>query len=174
MDEGAKLWVYKAARKNLWRVSGYVEFEDLVQDGCMMWQRIVIRYPNVTHTPHRMALFKTAYTNHIHDLSKKATRDVASINETDLGADLDLLRDCADPAQDPDMGFIISQLPPAIMRVLVRMINGDPPFRRRLDGTRETNNERFCRIAALDPRSHDVQSAILQYLSGSKLHGQYE
>lgn len=173
MDQGARLWIIKTARANLWRVSGHIDLDDLVQDGMYFWVRIVTRYPNVTHPPHRMALFKTAFTNHIHDLSKSKSRlDV--VNESDLGVDMDVIIEGDDPSQDPDLAFLISQLPPAIMRVFTRMYYGDAPFRHRLDGTRETCNQRACRIAGLDPTLRDVQTAVLQYLGGSKLHPQYD
>lgn len=139
----------------------------------MFWQRIVTRYPNVTHPPHRMALFKTAFTNHIHDLSKKKSR-LEVVNEADMDVSVDFMLEGDDPSQDPDLAFIITQLPPAIMRALTRMYDGDPPYRQRLDGTRETTNERLCRVAGINSPGRDFRAAVLQYLHGSKLHPQYD
>jgi hypothetical protein len=173
MDQGAKLWVYKTARKNLWRVSGHIGMEDLLQDGMMFWHRIGIKYPNVTHLPHKMALFKTAFTNHIHDLSKNKSK-IDFVTESDMDVTLDTLVEQEDPAQDPDLGFVIAQLPPAIMRVLERFHKSDPPYRLRLDGTRETDNERACRIAGVDPTRRNIRDAVLEYLRGTKLHPQYD
>ncbi len=173
MDQGARLWIFKTARENLWRVAGHIDFDDLVQDGMYFWHRIVTRYPNVTHPPHRMALFKTAYSNHIHDLSKNRSR-LELVNESDLGVDMDVLVEGEDPNADPDLAFLIAQLPPAIMRVLTRMYQGDAPFRLRLDGTRETCNQRACRIAGLDPTKRDIHTALLRYLNGYRNHFQYD
>lgn len=169
MDQGARLWVYKTARKNLWRVSGHIDIDDLVQDGMYFWQRICTRYPNVTHPPHRMALFKTAFTNHIHDLSKK---NLDVITESDLDVTLEAAAGL-DVSQDLDFGVIIRQLPPALMRVIKRMYETDPPFRHYLDGTRETGGERAARLAGVDC-SRDIKRAVLQYLSGAQLHPQYD
>jgi hypothetical protein len=173
MDQGVRGWIYNAARENLWRVSGHIEFSDLVQDGFMFWQRIVNRYPNVTETKHRMALFKTAFTNHIHDLSKKKSR-LELVTESDLETPIESMLEGEDPAADPDGSFIMSQLPPAIMKALKRMVDGDPPYRRYLDGTRETTNQLLCRLAGLDPDARDMQTAVLLYLRGSRLHPEYE
>lgn len=172
MDQGVRGWIFTTARENLWRVSGHIEFSDLVQDGYMFWQRIVVRYPNVTETKHRMALFKTAFTNHIHDLSKKKSR-LELVTESDLDTPIETLADDMDPSADPDVAFIVRQLPPAIMRVLTRMLDGDPPYRQRLDYSRETSNERLCRLAGLDPSKRDLHTAVLQYLRGSRLHPEY-
>lgn len=174
MDQGARLWIYKTARENLWRVQGHIEIDDLVQDGFMFWHRIVTRYPNVTATKHRMGLFKTAFTNHIHDLSKKKSR-LDYVTEADMEVTIDSIVEGEDPTQDLDLGFIIAQLPPAIMRVITRMYDSDtPPYRQYLDGTRETSNARACRFAGLDPLKHDIHTAVLQYLRGARIHPQYD
>lgn len=172
MDQGARLWVFKTARENLWRVSGHIDFNDLVQDGLLFWHRICLKYPNVTEQKHRMSLFKTAFTNHIHDLSKKKTR-LDLVNESDLDTPMDVMLEGEDPSADPDWSFIMSQLPPAIMRALQRLLDGDPPYRQRLDHTRETTNQRLCRLAGLDPETRDMKAAVLRYLSGASLHPQY-
>lgn len=173
MDQGVRGWIIKTARENLWRVSGDIEIDDLIQDGFFFWHRIITRYPHVTHPPHRMGLFKTAFTNHIHDLSKKKSR-LEIVTESDMDVSIDYMLEGDDPSQDPDLAFIIKQLPPAIMRVLTRIYEGDPPYRQFLDGSRETTNGRACRLAGLDSSKRDVRAAVLQYLRGSKLHPQYD
>lgn len=172
MDQGVRGYIYKTARANLWRVSGSYELGDLVQDGYLFWHRIVTKYPNVTETKHRMGLFKTAFSNHIHDLSKLKSR-LEVVLEADMDMPLDAMLEGEDPGQDPDLSFIISQLPPAIMRVLSRMLETEPPYRQRLDGSRETSRGRACRIAGLDPLKRDIHTAVLQYLHGTRLHPQY-
>jgi hypothetical protein len=173
MDQGVRGWIYKTARENLWRVSGHIEFSDLVQDGFLFWHRICVRYPNVTETKHRMALFKTSFTNHIHDLSKKKTR-LDLVNESDLDTPIESMLEGEDPSADPNLGFIVRELPPALFRALSRCIESNSPFRIRLDHSRETTNERLCRFAGLDPTKRDVQAAVLRYLNGHRLHPEYD
>lgn len=173
MDQGVRGWIFNTARENLWRVSGHIGYDDLCQDGFMFWHRICVRYPNVTETKHRMALFKTAFTNHIHDLSKKRSR-LELVTESDLDTPVEALLEGEDPAADPDASFIASQLPATIKRIVARMLEGEPPYRRYLDGTRETTNQLLCRLAGLDPDDRDIQTAVLLYLNGSRLHPQYD
>src|SRR5262249_22978151 len=67
-------WVFKYAKKNFWRVESYYELDDLVQDGFMIYCAVREHYSDITDKPHLMALFKRAFSNHIHDLSTKRTR----------------------------------------------------------------------------------------------------
>lgn len=173
MDQGARGWVIKTSRENYWRVSSYMEFDDLLQEAAMVWQRVYNKYQGVREPKHLMALFKTAFTNQIHDLSKKNT--ALPTTECDLGTALDVLLDVPDHDQDADLSLIIAQLPGAIQRAILKI--ADPshghPFRERLDGTRETSGERITRLAGLD-RGRDIRRAILAYLAGHRLHPQYE
>lgn len=173
MDQGVRGWIFKTARENMWRVSSHIELSDLMQDGFLIWLKVCGRYPSVTETKHRMALFKTSFTNHIHDLSKKRTR-LDLVPEADLDTPMASMLEGEDPTSDPDFVFIIKQLPPALARVLGRMIASDSPYRLRLDHTRETTNERLCRFAGLDPSKRDIHTAVLQYLGGRQLHPEYD
>lgn len=173
MDQGVRGWIFKTARENMWRVSSHIELLDLMQDGAVIWLKVCGRYPGVTETKHRMALFKTAFTNHIHDLSKKRTR-LDLVPEADCDVPLDVMLEREDPTADPDFAFIVKQLPPALARVLSRVITSDSPYRLHLDHTRETTNERLCRFGGLDPAKRNVHTAIMQYLAGRQLHPQYD
>lgn len=173
MDQGVRGWIFKTAKENMWRVSSHIDLADLLQDGALIWVKVSAKYSNVTEQKHRMALFKTAFTNHIHDLSKKRSR-LELVAEADLDTPMEVMLEGEDPTSDPDASFIIAQLPASLKRVLQRVIASDGPYRLRLDHTRETTNERLCRFAGLDPTKRNVQAAILQYLAGARLHPQYD
>lgn len=177
MDTGARGWIVKTIRENYWRVADYYEFDDLVQDSYLVWKKIVDRYPDVTEPKHRMALFKTAFRNHIHDVSKKRTLYVERYTlEADMPVSMETLREGDDGSQDPNAGLIVSQLPDKLKNMLARLCTEkrNYPYRRYLDGTRETFNERLCRLAGLDPDLRNVPLAIQTYLHGSRLHPQYD
>lgn len=177
MDQGVRGWVYKTAREHFWRVADYYELEDLIQDSFFVWKRICDRYPDVTEIKPRMALFKRAFINHIHDVSKKKTKWASRyVVEANMSAPLDFIRDCADPNQDPDLSLLIKQLPPKILTILKRLYADERghPFRNKLDG-RETTNERLCRLAGgLDASKRDIRAAVLAYARGARLHPQYD
>lgn len=177
MDEGVRGWVYNNIRENYWRVAHYYEFEDLIQDSFIVWRKIVDRYPEVTDAKHRMGLFKTAFRNHIHDLSKKRTAYVQScLLEAELDSPLASLRDSDDGSQDPNVRLLVAQLPAKLQLLLTRLYDErrGHPNRLRLDGTRETINERLCRLAGLDPATRNVREALQTYLHGGRLHPQYD
>lgn len=178
MDQGVRGWIFSTARSNLWRVSSHIDLADLVQDGWLVWHRVCVKYPNVTQQKHRMALFKTAFTNHIHDLSKKKSR-LEVFREADLAEEFERALEGIDPSSDPDLGFVITQLPRSLKRLLQRAIETDSPHRPRYSltsklHTRETTNERLCRLAGLDPAKRNVHTAIIEYLAGGRLHPQYD
>lgn len=78
MDQGARAWLARTARKNYWRVSDWYDLDDLIQDGYWHWYRIINKYPYITkprmtRNARRiiMGLFQRTYTNHLHDLAKR-------------------------------------------------------------------------------------------------------
>lgn len=159
--------MFNTAKQNYWRVAEWYEFEDLIQDGFMVFHRIVNRYENVKTPKHIMALFKTSFTNHIHDLAKKRTQQQAEQIESTLATVLaDVLTDAFIP---PDTSVTVASLPP-VFRALIKLLeSNDPrlhrPYRYRPDH-RETANERLCRLLGLDNCPIPLRSMLRQHLSG--------
>jgi hypothetical protein len=160
MDQSAKGWLYKTARAHFWRVASWYEFNDLVQDGFFTYHRIVTRYPNVTEPKHRMRLFQTAFTNHIHDLSKKRTNQEFELTESVVGLDLSLL----DTFILPDTSEMIATLPPKLRQCIDVIQNKNKQRYRHKPGRRETHNERLCRLIGAEPQGVKLLDAIRQYL----------
>jgi DNA-directed RNA polymerase specialized sigma24 family protein len=168
MDRGVRGWLLNTCKENYWRVAGWYDFEDLIQDGMLHYVRVSNKYPHVTSQKHLGALFRTAFTNHIHDLSKRRSRIDCEINECLLGVPIAEVESVANT--QPDTSLIMAQLPP-ILRSLLNTLQDDPRayrrFRRRLDGTRETNNDHLCRLIGLDPTSTgDVLQSLHRHLIG--------
>lgn len=67
-------WLTNYCAANQWRTRGLAEFDDLLQDGYIVFARCAARYPELDAPEHFMALYKTAWINHFNDLSVKATR----------------------------------------------------------------------------------------------------
>lgn len=78
MDKGAVGWLIKTANENYWRVEGFCTRDDLIQDGYVCYLKIAERYKK-KNKAHTMALFKTAYFNHIHDLSNARRKHVHAV-----------------------------------------------------------------------------------------------
>lgn len=61
-------WVANFLKSNLWRVEATMERDDAMQEARVVFLRIAGKYPGV-EAPHFMALFKTAWVRHFHDLA---------------------------------------------------------------------------------------------------------
>lgn len=116
-----------------------------------------------------MRLFQVTFTNHIHDLAKTRTSQldapIASllIGETTEEKFLD----------QHELGewspTALAHATKAVQQI-IQAIDRHPeklrgPLRRRKDGTRETTNERLCRMVGLDPSMIDLIGEIKYCLS---------
>ncbi len=171
MDDGARLWLYKTCHRQFWRVSGWYEFDDLVQDGFMKFYQIRIRYGEVKDPPHLMALFKVAFINHIHTLAAKRS----------YGAEACYMEDAPDAVASWEVASVeeswaplltaIADAPAPVLQLLEKLASSPKlpslgsVYRRRRDGTRETLNERLCRLIKLDPKVFDLTSMLRQVLA---------
>ena len=172
MDGPARLWLYKTCHKQFWRVAGWYEFDDLVQDGFMKFYHVQRKYSRarrdskhgaVTEQRHLMALFKIAFINHIHGLATRRTRAPDDCLLEDMAVakaiGADQLADSLLPAEQSNAELFTSicQAPEPVQRLLGK-IASEPElpalrsaYRVRRDGTRETLNQRLCRIAKVEP-----------------------
>jgi len=168
-------WLQKTARDNYWRVCLWYDLDDLIQDGCMHWYRLVRKYPEADSRAHIMGLFKRTFHNHLHDLSKAKTRnketlacDLAPLTGEDedyvweslalVDADdalIELLADAPEPLQK-------------VLRILCSEAGANKMSRpyRLTASHRETLNERFCRWAGADSKKFDLVCMLHDYLVG--------
>lgn len=73
-DGAIKGYTLNFLKKNKWKVSGYLEFEDLMQEAYATYLLIKDRYGTVVDSQaHFMSLYKSSLRNKITDLSLKAT-----------------------------------------------------------------------------------------------------
>lgn len=64
-------YVTNFLRKNFWRVSHSMEYEDIKQEAALVFVQVRNAYPDVETPQHFMSLFKTSWFNHFTDLSNK-------------------------------------------------------------------------------------------------------
>lgn len=191
MDAAARAWLSKTARKNLWRVVPFYEYDDLLQDGYLHYCRIVQKYPNATDPPHIMRLFQITYLNHLHNLARARTRD-GWLLQTDLFDDAtsapDDLWDMLIPPEEPDVEFNLrlKDAPEPVRqffstaftekglrrwRARCRVFIGTNDARSATNEApinaivgRETLNQKLCRVAGLDPATCNLTGMLRQYL----------
>ena len=168
MDEGARKWMYKYIHKNYWKVAGFMEFEDLLQEGYLCYYATKDRYYDhaekynnvpVENINHLMALFQRSLFSQIVDLAKKRTKFAAETPSDDLSSS-DLL-----PAVEDST--IIAHAPEPIQKVLRALMNKPEELRKSYaikQGRRETTNERLCALANLDAAQFNLPQMIRNYL----------
>lgn len=178
MDESTRKWIYKTALKNYWRVSSYHDLDDLVQDGYLHYHRIVTRYSEVKTRRHIMGLFKRAYSNHLTDLANKRTKSIDEVLHSDLSlddSDDDTLWDRLLAVADDDLIFL-AEAPLQIKKIFLFLDTEQGRkrmrslYRVRPDGTRETMNDRFCKVVGYDPSCIDLVSCVRDYLKYGKIN----
>lgn len=160
MDEGARKWLYKTAHKAKWRVAPWIDLDDLYQDGCMCYALVIQRYPQAVDRPHVMRLFQTIYNNHIHALSKAATKSAAEFCDDDVVAHSD------QPCPDAELSRLLIEAPDIVQRTLLALMEADREHERYADGSRETTNEKFCKMIGEDPAKVDAHTMVREYLHG--------
>lgn len=167
MDKGAKAWLIKTARKNYWRVCSHYELEDLISDGYVCYYMVLQRYPKAKDPPHIMRLFQLVYMCRITNLARKRSQQVDY-----LVPDFDLL---SQSLLEPEIATTYAHVqaaPTLIKRVLEILASEEgckklrSSYRIRKDRTRETVNERLCRLIGIDNCSIDLTAALRKYLIG--------
>lgn len=176
MDAGARIWLARAIKKNYWRVSGWYDLDDLMQEGYFAYYYVVRHYPQVTHSPHRMALFKLTFNSVICNLANQRTRRVEEVCESELGPADEGGSFFDGAAADPDIAEAVAELaaaPQYVRDAVALLSSGDRrlrhkprrsgPGRRR----RETLNELLCRLTGYDPQMTDIVGGIRACLGES-------
>jgi len=167
MDDGARNYLFKYAKKNHWRVAAWIDFDDLIQEGYFAYYDTLRRYPTATEPQHIMSLFKLVLRSNIEDMVRKNTKQV-----DDARSDLVELNDNPNMVL-PDFSnlhALLIKAPKAIKDVLALMADDkqreelQKPFTKYDNGRRETLNDRFTKILGLDPKV-DVVGEFKSYFS---------
>lgn len=177
------------SRENAWRIAGYTE-EDLLQDGFVVYCRCYERYvgkepglrpngtprrfipeePDKTARKHFMRLVHRAFMNHIYSLAKKQPslreRPVSDFTEFPV-----VLYDAHLP-EDSEVATasLLLKTAPREVRMLIDLLVNDAldlGKYLRHGKTRETNNERYCRLLGL-PVAFDVAFAFERHFLPEK------
>jgi hypothetical protein len=160
MDQTARLWLFKYAKKNLWRVSRWMELEDLVQLGYESYYESRKRYPTAVNSNHIMRLFMLVFRSKIETAVEENGRQV-----DDARSDLVDLFD--NHGKDfSRFHILVLQAPKMIADALTVMIEREEDLRKPCSvyasGRRETLNDRLTYMMGLD-RKVDVVKTMRSY-----------
>lgn len=162
-------WIKNHAARNHWRMAGWYDLDDLVQDGVMVAYKCRERYGTELDPPHFMALVKKAFFSHIGQLLRDGRPEHAV---TDRIGDLSGERTEASfldsvASEDPMQEFrvLLAEMPKSLRNAASLILQGRRP-RAHLDGRDETEAEWLERLAGL-PRRHDFAEELRKYLEAA-------
>lgn len=159
MDLGARRWLVREAHKNAWRVPSYIDVDDLIQEGMLLYAKLKVRYPKAKKPAHMMRLFQISYTNYLHDLARRRSSEAAALLAEELRQT---------SAQQPESFGLLSSAPDYVRRFLDFMGGEDvrTPYRTNRYGKgRETTHRRYCRLLSLKVGdTPELPSAIALFL----------
>jgi len=175
MDKLTQRWMIGHAARNYWRVASFIDLEDLIQDGHMVFWRVRRKYLGKRSGAYIVNTFKASFINHIHDLATARSRAPLELHFFDNLLTEENARD-ADRMMpiEPEVQTFLASLAAAPFRIREALAvfaseEGRErlrrPYRLRADGTRETVNERLCRIAGFDPQRVDLSTSLREFLT---------
>jgi len=167
LDRGLRGWIVNTARQNYWRVASWYQLDDLIQDGYLCYSKIAAKY-ETTNQKHFMALVQRTFSNHITDLARNRGR----LNEVPVSELSDSPDTFFDSVMEPhneaaDVAALLLDAPLEALVLLKALSSGfmNTPYRKE-DGTRETPNERVCRITGIN-LSSDIFDVVRRFLTNS-------
>lgn len=175
MDRGCRLWLTSFAKKNFWRVSSWYDMDDLLQDGYLLYLRVRERYPDITHPPHIMRLFRTTFTRHLHDLARQRERQLDTplsvvVANPDVPHEvvLDLMLRGERGLEEVQVALV--KAPECVLRLLELLASEDGCRRLRsryrlVHGVRETLNQRIARLTR-QGEGTNTTAALREYMRG--------
>jgi len=168
-DHSIAFWIYRHSTNNLWRVAGWYDLEDLVNDGMVIALKCRERLGRDVDVKLYNSYVRRAFHNHIGELIRKK-RSLDEVCFLDL-ADSDQSVSGRPEPQSQEMVTLLRQMPEGLKRVLYVMLSKegqrklDEPMRQRVDGC-ETMADRLFRLAGWR-RDLDFEEEFTEYL----LHG---
>lgn len=158
-----QIWTTSFIKKNQWRCDRIHELKDLEQDAYLIFIKIAERYPRVSEQKHFMALYRSALSNHIHDMSRYMRRKRLVHEETHQEA-TELC--VAQPGEVTNAGYLnalLNEAPEELKLALVLMETEPEKLRVKLRGQRENLNMKLRRILGVE--AFDFTGALKSLLS---------
>lgn len=88
LDDGMERWTIRYISKNLWRMHGRYEFDDLMSEAWLVFDKVSRKYIDVSER-HLMSLYSRSLANRLHDLARESTK--ADFVDTDWSGNDDPL-----------------------------------------------------------------------------------
>jgi hypothetical protein len=161
-------YVVNFLKKNFWRVSEYMEYQDCLQEAHCVFLRLKRKYGNMDSPRHFMALYKVSWINEFNDLSTSANKYktrycLLEENEEEI--------DQVEQDNDGRLSIMMEQAPSDVKIVLQLMLTAPVEvldmfasmWKSKGNG-KEFGNKHLCEILGL-PQKTDIVGKINSYFS---------
>lgn len=174
-------YVLNFLRANYWRVKGSMEFQDCTQEAYELFLRLERKWPVLDSPKHFMALFKTSWVRHFHDLSNDDTDLRSMLLASQLGGSFDDDNQYQDlinsiPGEldcDGELKRLLDQSPPDVRSALAFFLVApqevvDAAFAawRGAKRKKEGGNKMLCQLLGL-PEGHDIIGRISSHFGNA-------
>lgn len=159
-----KNWALKHIRKNRWRCDRIHERDDLLQEAHLIFMKLCLKYPRVTTPGNFMALFKTSFSNYIHDRSSYLQRKQACHVELHQDVSDVFSESIGETTNSGYLAVLLSEAPDELQMALTLI--AENPQLLRADPTnepRENLNMKLRRILGLRA-DFDFKAAMLSLI----------
>lgn len=165
LDQDMRRWIKDTARKNFWKVAGFMDLDDLIQEGFFCYAKCNDRYPKNIAQRHFMALVKTTFENHIRTISanrhKKMDWPFDSGTLYRMPSPKEMAKIELETADPEEQTFVtaLNQLPEDFKRLLRALMEDAKSIPMLTQPRRETRNEYLCRLAGISPE-RDLEAEL--------------
>jgi len=166
-------WTVNFCKKNQWRLQRSMEWEDIMQEAQVVFLKCKNAYPELDGPSHFMALYKTAWTRHVINLSQKDTELKAVYSETH-DAEHEGMESIVigELNTDGNLATLLRQAPKEILMVLNLFLNAPTELLEvALDGWKGNDrrciaggSKRICKMLGL-PEHMDIMKSVQDYFS---------
>lgn len=165
-------WVKNHMKANFWRCERVSSREDYLQDAYVVFLRCAARYPDMDTPEHFMALFQRSWSNHVNDLSNKATarkREVV-LDRLPTSGDERAWEPAGDSNNDGELAVMLRQAPSEVKQVLNLFLNAPQElldlalasWRGKDKRCRAGGSKKVCQLLGL-PEDMDVMQRVADY-----------
>lgn len=168
IDRRTRKWVIDFAAANYWRVAAHIDLEDLLQDGMMLFHKCRQKYREEGRGhAHIINTFKQAFRNHVTNLAIARTRDLEM-----MATDVEWTDDLS-PRENGQQEFTVAlQKAPFRVREALAVYTTErgrdkmrKPYHLYVDGSRETLNDRLCKVAGFDRTRVQLTTTLREYFA---------
>lgn len=168
-------WTVNFIESNIWRVERIVGFDDLLQEGVLLFLKCKKMYGHVTKPQHFMSLYQKSFRNRVHHLSNMQSEFVVYEENDDDPKRYSFSDVVVSPVDIEEAFKVVAIDAPRDVQKLITLAVSDAAYLLRTPmwtsetGRRETTDEYLCRLAGIK-QGTPITQMIEEWVHGSLQH----